>query len=139
MLREAIFVLGAISSGFAMVAWALAFLRLINIGADEVVINILLVAIVLSLNSIHIFKKEIQYMNDNYLLNESDKHMNEEMDFDDVIHAIGEEKPIADINTSLGLYELLKLVLGEDELKNLMKDACSMYADEITEYQGEIE
>ena len=71
---------------------------------------------------------------DNFLLGEADKHMNEEMDFDDVIHAIGEKKPIADINASQGLYELLRLVLGEDELKTLLKDACSMYGDEINEY-----
>ena len=76
---------------------------------------------------------------DNFVLNEADKHMNEEIDFDDVIHAIGEKKPIEDINTSLGLYELLKLALGEKELKTLLKDACGMYEDEIMEYYEEIE
>ena len=28
---------------------------------------------------------------DNLLLNEADKHMNEELDFNDVLHAIGEK------------------------------------------------
>ena len=77
-------------------------------------------------------------MNDNYLLNEADNHLGEEMDFDDVIHSIGEKKPIADINTSQGLYDLLRLVLGEEELKTLLKDACSMYGEEINEYYEDI-
>jgi len=54
--------------------------------------------------------------------------------FSDIIHSIGEMKPIEDINTSKGLYELLELVLGEKILKDVLKEVCEMYEDEITEY-----
>jgi len=52
----------------------------------------------------------------------------------DIIHEIGERKPISDINSSQGLYELLKLILSEDKVKEALKDVCDMYEEEITSY-----
>jgi len=52
----------------------------------------------------------------------------------DIIHEIGERKPISDINTSQGLYELLKLILSEDKVKDLLLDVCYMYEEEIASY-----
>ena len=57
---------------------------------------------------------------------------------DNIIHTIGEIMPISDIGTSKGLYELLRLVLSDEKVKEALKDVCEMYKEEITLYHDDI-